>query len=169
MNPPVALTADDMIRCLRLQPLPIEGGFFHEIYRAAAPAATAAPRCCATIIYYLLRAGQRSRFHRVAADETWLFLAGAPARQLTITPDGACHELLLGDDLAAGQQRHHVMPAQTWQTTLLTDAGADAWALFACIVAPGFEYADFAEASDEEICAAFPQLAARVRAWLAQA
>ncbi len=169
MNALARMTADEVVRHLQLQPLTIEGGLFRELYRAAAPAATAAPRCCATIVYYLLRAGQRSALHRVTADEIGLFMAGQPAAQLLITPDDRCLELTLGPALEAGQVLHHVMPAGSWQTTMLAATDPAAWALFACVVAPGFEYADFTAGTDAALCGMYPQHAARLRAWCARA
>ena len=38
------------------------------------------PRGAGTAIYFLLRAGERSHWHRVDAAETWHHYAGAPAR-----------------------------------------------------------------------------------------
>ena len=62
---------DDLIAALGLQPHP-EGGFYRETYRAGEtipnaglPARFHAPRSLSTAIYYLLRAGERSKLLRV--------------------------------------------------------------------------------------------------------
>ncbi|HTR95242.1 MAG TPA: cupin domain-containing protein, partial [Trebonia sp.] len=46
----------------------------------------------------------------------------------------------LGSDLAGGQAPQHVIPGGHWQSARL--AGA-AEALVSCVVAPGFDFADF--------------------------
>ena len=61
------MIADEIIRTLNLQPHP-EGGWFRETYRDAA----------STAIYYLLKAGERSHWHRIASSEIWHWYAGAP-------------------------------------------------------------------------------------------
>jgi predicted cupin superfamily sugar epimerase len=48
--------------------------------------------------------------------------------------------LLLGPDLAAGQQPQLLIPGGTWQTSV--PAGADE-VLISCVVSPGFDFADF--------------------------
>jgi len=60
------MTAEDVIAALGLSAHP-EGGWFRETYRHA-PASGG--RGAGTAIYYLLRAGERSAWHRVKdADE----------------------------------------------------------------------------------------------------
>ena len=70
----------ELIDALGLVPHP-EGGFFREIHRTAATVISPScglPRNCLTDIYFLLAAGQESRFHRVLHDELWHFYEGAP-------------------------------------------------------------------------------------------
>ena len=52
------MDAEQVIARLQLQPLCVEGGFFHECYRSARRADNG--RCCGTSIYYLLRRCDRS-------------------------------------------------------------------------------------------------------------
>lgn len=37
-------------------------------------------RSASTAIYYLLRAGERSTWHRIRSDEPWHFYEGVPVR-----------------------------------------------------------------------------------------
>ncbi len=67
-------SADEIIETLALAPHP-EGGYFRETFRDAHGADG---RAASTAIYYLLKAGQRSHWHRVDAAEIWHFYAGAP-------------------------------------------------------------------------------------------
>jgi predicted cupin superfamily sugar epimerase len=57
-----ALSADTVIRLLGLEPHP-EGGHFAETYRD--PVTNSGDRAAGSAIYYLLRTGERSAWHRV--------------------------------------------------------------------------------------------------------
>jgi predicted cupin superfamily sugar epimerase len=112
-----------------------EGGWYRETFRDAS--LTAGTRALSTAIYYLLRAGEISRWHRVDAAEVWHWYAGSPLR-LTLSPEGRTREtLLLGPDLAAGAEPQRIVRAHVWQSAeTLGD-----WSLAGCTVAPGFDFA----------------------------
>ena len=129
------MTADEVVRLLGLKPHP-EGGHFRETYRHAPPQGG---RGAKTAIYYLLAAGEKSRWHRVDADEIWHYHAGA-ALTLSISTDGRAREdHRLGADLARGQQPQIVVPAGAWQAAESTGA----WTLVGCTVAPAFVFDGF--------------------------
>jgi predicted cupin superfamily sugar epimerase len=131
----MALSADEVIRTLGLEPHP-EGGCFRETFRDA-PAT--AGRAHSTAIYYLLRRGERSHWHRVDATEVWHHYAGAALR-LRIAADGEAGEAVtLGADLVAGERPQAVVPAGAWQSA----ESLGEWTLVGCTVAPGFEFAGF--------------------------
>lgn len=119
-----ALDVEHTIRELGLAPHP-EGGFYRETFRSAA----------STLIYYLLRAGEFSAFHRVLGrDETWHHYAGGPLSLHVVLPDGRYEAHRLG----AG--RHHaVVPADAWQAA---EAEGEA-VLVGCTVSPAFDFAAF--------------------------
>lgn len=129
------LSADAVIALLELQPHP-EGGHFRETFRDAAT--PAAGRATSTAIYFLLRAGEVSRWHRVDAVEVWHWYAGAPLQLALAGPQGRA-EVRLGPDLAAGERPQAIVPARAWQHA----ASLGAWTLVGCTVAPGFEFAGF--------------------------
>lgn len=135
-SPAGAASAEAVIAALGLAPHP-EGGHFVETYRHA-PAGGG--RGAMTAIYYLLRAGERSAWHRVRdADEIWHFHAGAPLR-LELSRDGSTVETLtLGADVAIGERPQHLVPAGCWQAA----QSLGAWTLVGCTVAPAFEFASF--------------------------
>jgi predicted cupin superfamily sugar epimerase len=135
---PSRLTADAIIALLGLQPHP-EGGHYRETFRdtAGAPEAGSA-RAVSTAIYFLLRAGEVSRWHRVDAAEVWHWHAGAPL-QLSVADTTGRHDLRLGVDLAAGERPQAVVPAHAWQQA----QSLGDWTLVGCTVAPGFEFAGF--------------------------
>ena len=130
------MTADQVIAALGLQPHP-EGGWYRETFRDGR--CDAAGRACSTAIYYLLRAGERSAWHRVDAAELWHFHAGDPLRLRLKTDDGAQSEVTLGADLLAGQRPQGVVPAGVWQAA----EPLGAWTLVGCTVAPGFMFEGF--------------------------
>lgn len=135
------LGAREIIRLLDLAPHP-EGGHFRETYRA--PSADDA-RPASTMIYYLLQADEVSAWHRVDADEFWLWHAGGPLSLTLSPPDGqGARPVTLGPDLRAGQTPQCLIPADHWQTA----ESLGAWTLVSCIVAPGFDFAGFEMAPD---------------------
>jgi predicted cupin superfamily sugar epimerase len=134
MQPGVA-TAEDLIRLLGLVPHP-EGGHYRETFRDRAGAGG---RAHSTAIYYLLRQGEVSRWHRVDACEVWHWYAGAPLR-LSVSADGtSIRTLTLGSDIAAGARPQIIVPAGHWQQA----ESLGRHTLVGCTVAPGFEFAGF--------------------------
>jgi|LNFM01.1.fsa_nt_gb predicted cupin superfamily sugar epimerase len=131
------MTADDIIRELGLAPHP-EGGFFRETFRddGTAPGARAA----STAIYFLLRRGEVSRWHRVDASEVWHWYSGAPL-ELALAPHASTRPqtVRLGSDLLAGERPQAVAPAGWWQQS----RSLGAWTLVGCTVAPGFSFDGF--------------------------
>ncbi len=128
-------SAQDIIRQLGLEPHP-EGGHFAETYRHH-PAVGA--RGDQTAIYYLLKAGERSHWHRVDAVEIWHWYGGA-ALTLGISEDGvSTRSERLGNDLAKGERPQVIIPAQAWQSAESTGD----WTLVGCTVAPAFEFEGF--------------------------
>ncbi len=135
------LTADQIVELLRLEPHP-EGGFYRETFRDAS---AGGERGHSTAIYFLLRAGEMSRWHRVDAAEVWHWYAGAPL-QLAIASGGSpARHCILGADLAAGERPQLVVPAHCWQQA----RSLGAWTLVGCTVAPGFTFAGFEMAPAE--------------------
>ena len=127
--------ADAIIRALGLKPHP-EGGFYAETWRDPAPEGE---RGAGTAIYYLLRAGEVSAWHRVDAAEIWHWYAGAPLR-LRLSDDGQeIREVPLGPDIIAGQRPQAIVPPHGWQSAESTGA----WTLVGCTVSPAFEFAGF--------------------------
>ena len=118
------MTGDELIALLKLQPHP-EGGAFAETFRDAH----------STAIYFLLRAGQRSHWHRVhGSSEAWHFYAGAPL-ELSL----ATHSVVLGTDFGKGQRPQAVVPPGAWQAA----RSLGDWTLVGCTVAPAFNFDRF--------------------------
>jgi predicted cupin superfamily sugar epimerase len=131
------MDAAAIIARLGLQPHP-EGGHYLETWRAPA---RKGERAAGTSIYYLLRAGERSHWHRVDAAEIWHFYAGDPLA-LAIAPaagDRQASRHVLGPDLSRGQLPQLVVPAGAWQMAV----SMGTWTLVGCTVSPAFEPGGF--------------------------
>jgi predicted cupin superfamily sugar epimerase len=126
--------ADSIIRLLGLEPHP-EGGHFRETFRDEA---SVAGRSASTAIYFLLREGEVSRWHRVDAAEVWHWYAGAPL-MLEIAAPGARTTVRLGPALPSGERPQAVVPAGRWQAA----RSLGRWTLVGCTVAPGFAFEGF--------------------------
>ena len=128
------LGANEIIRLLNMQ-RHREGGHYAETFRTAGEG-----RAAMTAIYYLLQADELSAWHRVDAEEAWLWHAGAPLALTLSPPDGkGASSTTLGPDLRAGQRPQAIVPAHHWQTAETLGH----WTLVSCIVAPGFEFSGF--------------------------
>ena len=162
-----------MKRLLRLEPHPREGGWFRQTYAADERVAPtefansryASPRRTHTAIYYLLESTTFSEMHRLRSDEVFHHYAGAPVEMLQLHADGQGERLVLGADLAGGQQPQVLVPRNVWQgSRLLSSSGPEDWALLGCTVAPGFEYEDYDSGSRAELLAEWPQWADLIEA-----
>ncbi|MBP2550231.1 putative cupin superfamily sugar epimerase [Neorhizobium galegae] len=129
------MTADEIIETLKLEPHP-EGGCYIQTFRDGDGDA----RGHSTAIYYLLKAGERSHWHRVTdAAEVWHFYAGSPLK-LRLAKDGEeGREIILGLDLKNGERPQAVVVANEWQSA----ESLGAFTLVGCTVAPGFEFSKF--------------------------
>ena len=127
-------SADDIIRLLNLEPHP-EGGHFRETFRDPY---LVHGRAASTAIYFLLRSGEHSHWHRVDAAEVWHFHAGA-ALEVAIAMGAAPSTHLLGSNLLASERPQLVVPAGAWQSAVTLGD----WTLVGCTVAPGFQFSGF--------------------------
>jgi len=117
-----------LIELLGLEPHP-EGGHYREMFRD-----TGDRRARSTAIYFVLRAGEVSRRHRIDAAEVWHFYRGAPL-ELVVGEE----RFVLGPVVEEDQRPQIVVPARVWQSA----RSLGAYTLVGCTVAPGFEFAGF--------------------------
>jgi len=133
--------AAQLIEALALRPHP-EGGHFNEVHRSMSPVQPfdgRPERPALTVIYFLLVAGETSRWHRVSSDEVWHYHEGDPL-ELWSAPEGFddVSRRLLGH-VSDEMRPSHVVPATHWQAARSTGS----YTLVACTVGPGFDFADF--------------------------
>jgi hypothetical protein len=126
------MSAEAIIAKLGLAPHP-EGGWYRQTW--AGPEVEG--RASGTAILFLLRVGERSHWHRVDADEIWLWHAGAPL----VLQMGVAHAVAhrLGPDVLAGDLVQAVVPAGWWQAA----RSLGDWSLVSCTVSPGFRFEGF--------------------------
>lgn len=122
--------ADRLIQLLDLMPHP-EGGHYRQTFRDASGGGT---RGHSTLIYFLLKAGERSHWHRIDAAEIWHYYRGAPV-ELKI--DGQL--IHLGPAIENGEVPQAVVPPGAWQAA----RSLGDYSLVGCTVAPGFDFATF--------------------------
>lgn len=160
-------SARHWIRSLQLMAHP-EGGFYREVYRAdegvdrkALPARYSGSRAFSTAIYYLLRSQDVSRFHRIASDEIWHFYAGSSLTLHVIDPGGGYQAVHLGVEGDRKQQPQQVIRRGDWFAATVDNPRQ--YTLMGCTVAPGFDFADFELASQNELAALCPRKAGLIR------
>ena len=157
------MTANEIKALLRLEPHPVEGGFFRRTYTSAgAVELQRGSRKLGSAIYYLLERGSFSEMHVLQSDEIFHFYHGDPVEMLQLHADGTSTVFTLGTDLAAGQCAQLVVPAGTWQGTRLIGEGEVA--LLGCTVTPGFDYADYRSGDYAALAAQWPDRAGQIRA-----
>jgi len=130
------MRAEALIERLGLAPHP-EGGWYRQTWIAEA---AEGERAAGTCIYFLLREGERSHWHRVDAAEIWHFYAGAPLLlSMAESAEGPAREHVLGTDFEAGQAPQLIVPPHWWQAAV----SEGDWTLVGCTVSPGFRFEGF--------------------------
>jgi len=132
---------------LGLEPHP-EGGWYRRTWTSPVPVTltdadgSERTRPAATLIHFLLPAGESSAWHRVASSEIWIW-NGQGTVELELGGDGDEPETdetaLLGGRLLRGERSQVIIPENVWQRTMPSDEDA----LVSCVVSPGFDFADF--------------------------
>lgn len=156
------MTAEEIKSLLKLEPHPVEGGWYRRTYTSPVSVALLrGVRPYGTAIYYLLEVGTFSEMHVLASDEIFHFYLGDPVEILLLLLDGSSAVFTLGPDLAAGQRVQLAVPAGVWQGTRLVEGGKVA--LLGCTVTPGFDFADYRSGNYAELSARWPAEAERIR------
>jgi predicted cupin superfamily sugar epimerase len=144
--------AAELLNALGMRPHP-EGGHYVELFRSAHRVQVLerkVERSALTSIYFMLAAGEHSRWHRVQSDEVWHYHEG-DAIELLLFDQRGLRRMRLGP-VSRETRPTIIVPAGTWQAARSTGA----YTLGACTVGPGFDFADFALAVD------WPEIASRI-------
>lgn len=144
-------TADSFIEHLKLEQH-VEGGYFRSSYRSDEQFDDTRPLW--TSIYFLLRTGEVSNFHRLTADEMWYFHAGQSLTIYMIDEAGELTTAQLGLNFAAGERPQFLVPKGCIFGSAMNNPG---FSLVGCMVSPGFTFDDFELFSQEWLLAQYPQ------------
>lgn len=139
-------TADYFIKNMDMIPHQ-EGGFFKEsfISKETIPVKYSnsdldESRNLWTSIYFLLRDGEVSNFHRLKSDEMWYYHSGSPLTIYMISPEGELITEELGLNIERGEKPQVLVPKDYIFGSAMNNEG---YALVGCMVSPGFEFKDF--------------------------
>jgi predicted cupin superfamily sugar epimerase len=154
------MTADDVIKKLKLVPLPEEGGFYRETFRSKrlVQSELLGEMSECTCIYYLITPESFSGLHWVDQDEIFHFYAGDPVEMFRFTSQDDASFITIGNDIVNDEVPQVIVPPGVWQGTKLKNPSKDSWALLGCTVAPGFEIENFHIKSREELTSDYPSL-----------
>ncbi len=154
--------AQDVIRCLGLETLQVEGGKYKSTYYGKPlPGGGTAY----SAIYYLLEPDTFSHLHRLTEDEIYHHYMGDPAELLLLYPSGKSRIVRLGTDLEAGEVPQFKVPSGVWQGSCIPDdlKGGCGYALLGTTMAPGYTDEMYTHGNQEELCAAYPEMAEKIR------
>lgn len=154
--------AQKIIEHFNMQPLPDEGGYFTETYRAneiipagALPERYGSQRNHSTSILYLITDRCCSKLHKVASDEIFHFHLGSAVNMLWLMPDGSSKTIQIGNNIFADEKPQVVVPRGIWQGSYIDEP--DGFALLSCAVSPGFEFEDYENGQREELISGYPE------------
>lgn len=159
-----AMTSAKLIEHLHMQKIPSEGAWFAVTYESSdrltaggLPSRYGSSRLAGTAIYALVTRTDFSAMHRLKTDEIWHFYAGEPIELLLLHPEGRSEVVLLGAEVLAGQKPQFTVPAGVWMGARPRKDAPDAYSLFGCTLAPGFDYTDYESGYRAELQASWPE------------
>lgn len=144
-------TAEEFIELLELEQH-VEGGYYRSSFKSESDFDE--KRSLWTSIYFLLKTGEVSHFHRLTADEMWYFHAGESLTIYMISEDGELTTAQLGLDIANGERPQVLVPKGCIFGSAMNKPG---YSLVGCMVSPGFTFEDFELFSQETLLADYPQ------------
>ncbi len=150
------MKAEYLIQKLSLAEHP-EGGYFRQTFKSDKQfhlPGFDGPRSASTAIYYLLKSGQFSAFHRMRSDEIWHFYAGSALALHVIERGGHLRKVVLGNDPKRGQVFQAAVRVGDWFAASVIKPRS--YSLVGCTVAPGFEYQDWEMADRETLLREHP-------------
>ncbi|NGT56381.1 cupin domain-containing protein [Clostridium perfringens] len=150
-------SAEYFIKSLNMTAHP-EGGYFKESFVSPSKLAPNTlhineERLLWTSIYFLLRTGEVSNFHRLKSDEMWYFHAGESLTIYMISPSGELIEKQLGLNIEKGETPQALVPKDYILGSAMNNEG---FSLVGCMVAPGFDFKDFKLFEREDLLEKYP-------------
>ena len=155
----VALSTEQLVAHLNLDGH-VEGGYYRRTYASdrTLVTPTGEQRLSMSSIFYLLAAQSPiGHFHLNRSDIVHYFHMGDPITYHLIQPDGAYSQVVMGQDLAAGQVLQLTVPGGVWKASEIPSNGVHGFGLISEAVSPGFEYVDMTLGYYEQMRRLFPQ------------
>lgn len=153
-------SADYFIEKLALE-AHIEGGYYKEIYRNSTMISDdqyllkfEGERALSTTIYFLLKSGQVSKFHKLKFDEIWFYHYGCGMNIYIIDENGNLKTEKLGLNIENGELPQILVPANHIFGAEPTQN--DSFSLVSCLVSPGFDFRDFVLFEEVELISKYP-------------
>ena len=144
----------------------VEGGYYRRTFQADHRATIdqgEGERFTLTSIFYLLTDDAPiGHWHLNKSDIIHYYHLGSPVHYYLIYPDGRLENVVLGPDLAAGQQLQLIVRGGVWKASHLPEGS---YGLISEAVSPGFEFADMTLGERELLLNEFPQHAAMINAY----
>ena len=116
----------------------VEGGYFKESFLSEDNVRE--NKKLWSSIYFLLRTGEVSNFHRLKSDELWYYHDGEALTIYMITPEGDFITKQLGTDIENGESPQVLVPKGYIFGSAMNKEG---FSLVGCMVAPACEYEEF--------------------------
>ena len=139
-----------------------EGGYYKRTLASTDETTTkSGVRSLYSSIYFLLRSGEVSHFHRLKSDEIWFYHTGSPLTLHIISPDGVYSEIQLGLEAAKGESPQVMVPKHSIFGCSVNDPNT--FGLVSCVVSPGFVFEDFEMFSQAQLLALYPQYEDMIR------
>jgi predicted cupin superfamily sugar epimerase len=160
--------AGRLISRLGMVPIPVEGGWYRQTWRSPTvlPAGSvpgygvAKPAGSAILALFCDAPAGFSAMHRLPTTEVWHFCGGDPFVLLLLRPDGSSEEVVLGPDIAEGNEVQVAVAPGTWMGGEVVAGGR--FALVGCTMAPGFTSEDFEAGERAGLVAAYPGRAEQI-------
>jgi len=136
------MRAVEVTALLGLEPLPLEGGLWSQVWRDDH----------GTAIYFLLTRDQSSAFHRLSGVEIWHHYAGAAVTLVLLERDGGVVRRNLGDHLEEGERPCIVVPTGVW---MAAETNGE-WSLVGTTMTPPWVPAAFELADRDDLARRYP-------------
>ena len=130
----------------------IEGGYFKESFLSVDEVRS--DKKLWSSIYFLLKTGEVSNFHRLKSDELWYHHDGEALTIYMISPEGELITSQLGNNIEKGERPQVLVPKGYIFGSSMNN---DGYALVGCMVSPAFEYSDFELFDREYLLNLYPE------------
>jgi predicted cupin superfamily sugar epimerase len=163
------LTAEQVRDLLKLEPNQT-CGFVRATYvseqklkAGALPDPFAAERPVGSGLYFMVTPQAPVRLHRIRNDQLYHYYKGDPLEVVLMKVDGTSQKVVVGPDIAAGQQVQFFIPGNTFHTARV--AGRKRWFLGGSTEWPGVIPADVELGDGELLAKKYPAVAAEIRSY----